>query len=240
MVSRVRKSQNEAISFVQIGANDGLLYDPYVFVCTRNVVVFMLHACGGSLSPVILSSANAARWRGVLVEPVPRHFERLQQTYAQFRGQFRFINAAISVTCAHPYVSFFVVNPDSLEQSHWLNGIGSLSIPNSRKTENIYSEITVQCMTIDELARIVDAHGIRRPDLLVIDVEGHDHELVQSLGHWPFGRPLLLLFELWGHDQLPADAEPTTNAFLAAHQYHVCVADEDRIAFDTRRSHELL
>src|SRR5688572_761255 len=73
--SRMRKhfSKKSRVTFVQIGAFDGLAGDP--------------------LRPLILENEN---WTGVLAEPHPDAFERLQRNYAAQSQRLKFLNAAIS------------------------------------------------------------------------------------------------------------------------------------------------
>lgn len=223
----------------QIGANDGLMADP--------------------LSPVIFDADRLRLWRGVLVEPVPQLFERLKRTYSRFRSEFVFVNAAVNATCSARHVPFYAVDAAHLAPDHWMNGLASLTIPRVHAPD-LFRELSVPCLTMHELATIAREHGVFRPDALLIDVEGHDHELVQALETWPFGRPLMILFEIWfvplffffffdltrqfrDENQLPVDAESTTLAFLSRHHFHSCQCDfpstEDRVALDTRRIHEL-
>ena len=88
--------------FVQIGANDGMLEDP--------------------LREFILAN----RWRGVLVEPVPYLFERLQRTY---RDIDRVSLENVAIADREGSMPFYYVRESSGDPTVpvWHAGLGSFS-----------------------------------------------------------------------------------------------------------------
>jgi len=204
---------SEHVTFVQIGANDGIMCDP--------------------LHDVIIASKR--RWRGVLVEPVPYLMYRLRhKTYRSFTNDFMYVEAAIAPTCAeNGTITFFTIDPRNLSESHWMNGISSLSVPRSRQAST-YSRIVVACMTVHDLADQINLHGVNAPLILLIDVEGYDAVLVQALRTWPFGRPQMILFELWPPKELPENTYFDVFSFLNENGYVVVRAtgSADYVALD--------
>jgi FkbM family methyltransferase len=87
--------------FVEIGSNDGEQHD--------------------HLRPFILSR----RWSGVMVEPVPYVFERLQRNYAGI-DRVRLENAAIATQDGHlPFFHLVDATPEERAQlPDWYDGIG--------------------------------------------------------------------------------------------------------------------
>lgn len=65
-----KKLQSKEIFFVQIGANDGLAFDP----------IFKYND----------------KWNGVLIEPIPNVFEKLKENYKNKKGNYDFRKCAIS------------------------------------------------------------------------------------------------------------------------------------------------
>jgi FkbM family methyltransferase len=164
--------------FIEIGSNDGQR-DSY-------------------LRPHILAS----RWRGVMVEPVPYLFERLQHNYAGV-GRVALENVAIADRDAElPF--FHLAEADAGEPlPDWYSEIGSFSrefvlghrdeIPD---IEQRLVETSVPCLTFESLCR---KHGVEALDLVLIDAEGHDAEIVDGID-LAARHPRLLVFE---HYHLP-------------------------------------
>lgn len=162
----------EGLSFVQIGANDSQLEDP------------------------IARYLDRCRWRGVMLEPMPRNFAALQRR----RG-------------ANPRV---VLLPAALDEKNgrraihdldpairsglpaWTQGLASFS---RERLEQVCRELDlpataiqtrdVDTVTWDDVRRHLDG---RPCDLLVTDTEGFDIPLLRTadLGTW---RPRMIAFE---------------------------------------------
>ena len=143
-----RSPDSSGAFFVQVGAFDGHANDPlHDLVVTHN-------------------------WRGVLVEPQKRQFDRLQVTYASQQG-LTFRNVAVgSRDEARPFYRLDDGAPA------WAQQMASFDPEeDAAPVAGMYSDIiadTVQCVTFETLLE-----GVRHVDLLQIDAEGHDSELVQ-------------------------------------------------------------
>jgi hypothetical protein len=173
---------DEKVRFVQIGANDGVFWDP-------------LHVA------ITASTKPYSRWRGVLVEPVPSYMLELRKNYAEFGSEFSYVQAAINATCSSSRTTFFMPdfhhNDKNDEEHEWLRGIGSLALPPGRQETGTYKRITVDCLTPKNLAVFVKRHDVTQPHIMLVDAEGHDELIIQAMSSWPFGKPLLIAFETW-------------------------------------------
>jgi FkbM family methyltransferase len=159
--------------FVEIGSNDGEQHD--------------------HLRPFILGRA----WRGIMVEPVPHVFERLQRNYGAI-GRVTLENAAIADRDGTIPFFYPVPEPDLTGLPDWYDGIGSLAreavVGHARHIPDIEARVVrdeVECLTY---ASLCARHGIARVDLLVIDTEGHDREILRTLD-LSGERPRLIVYE---------------------------------------------
>lgn len=164
-----------AAVFVEIGANDGEQED--------------------HLRAMIMTQ----EWSGVMVEPVPYVFERLQENYGHV-PRVALENSAVAA--ADGWMPFYHLAPVQDYQGEglprWYDGIGSFSreavLAHGRLIPDIEArlvETRVPCLTFDSL---LAKHGLGRVDLLLVDTEGYDSEL---LGHIDFAvhRPALVIYE---------------------------------------------
>jgi FkbM family methyltransferase len=160
------KRHNGRVTFVQIGASDGLRWDP-----AREFIV-------------------RDGWEGVLVEPLPSIFELLKQNYSYLQNQgLIFVNAAISQKAG--CLAFWTLKDEflnrlslderviysqksSFNRDHvlrWLNLNGH--------HDTVLEEITVPCMSLSDLLK---NHWDGRPiNLLIIDAEGHESSIIPSI-----------------------------------------------------------
>ena len=160
--------------FVQVGSNDGYHRDPL----RRHIV--------------------GRHWTGILVEPVPYVFRRLQERYRDAQ-QVRLENAAIAAedgVC--PF--YFLRETDEATNAlpEWYDNLGSftkevvlshrIAIPN---IEELVVCEQVPCMTFESLCR---KHGLDHVDLVHLDAEGYDFEIIKTLDLDRL-QPRLLLYE---------------------------------------------
>jgi FkbM family methyltransferase len=169
--------------FIEIGANDG--------------------ETGSQLSEHI----RETEWRGVMVEPAPDAFERLQRNYGALH-RVALENAAISDRDG--MVPFYGVAASEAragaaeaEPSEWLRALGSLSreqllshAPLIADLERRITTTEVRALTLESLCR---KHGVEGIDLLVVDAEGHDDVVVSQLD-LERRRPRVIVYE---HLHLP-------------------------------------
>ncbi len=196
-LTRTRKP----VSFVLVGANDGVEND-------------MLH-------PFV----RAGGWSGILVEPLPHLFGKLQQNLRGTPG-LEFANVAIDRTPGMREL-FYV---EDLEGAPWYaDKLGSFSREHVRKhgdsipdiDERIASRL-VECITLDSLC---ERHGVTRLDLVQIDAEGFDFEVIRSIDFQRL-RPSVLIYE---HAHLGVDEE-ACRRFLEELGYRVIRGRLDSMA----------
>lgn len=159
-------------SFVQIGSNDGVQLDP--------------------LREQIL----ARQWSGVMVEPVPYVFRRLEQNYGNYE-RVRLVNAAIA---EQDGVRSFYYLPESDDPGlwEWYHALGSFREDVVRKHVNLIPDIDqrierteVRALSFDSLC---EGAGLRHVDLIQIDTEGYDWEVIKGIDLDRY-QPVLLMFE---------------------------------------------
>jgi FkbM family methyltransferase len=161
--------------FVEIGANDGEQHD--------------------HLRPLILDS----RWSGIMVEPVAYVFERLRRNYGHL-DRIALENAAIGDRDGTlPF--YHLSEPEAGELDRlpdWYDGVGSLSRENvvghGRDIPDVERRVVqteVRVLTFESLCR---RHDVEHVDLLVIDTEGHDHEILKTID-WERRHPRLAIYE---------------------------------------------
>ena len=157
-VEALMSRRGEALSFVQVGANDGVFVDPLRhYILTRG-------------------------WRGVLVEPQTEMFERLKANYAECSDRLVFENIAISsggnLTLYLPPVQL----DDSVSSSAYAYSVVSSDASVLAKQigmrESQLRSVEVQSITLDSL---FSRHNITDLDLLQIDAEGYDWEVLQTM-----------------------------------------------------------
>ncbi len=158
---------------VQIGSNDGEKHDPIHLAVTSN------------------------DWRGVLVEPVPYVFRRLQTNYAAYPA-LHLENVAIAPQSGE--MTFYYLEQATGDEAlpTWYDELGSFNkdvilkhadrIPDLAKR---ISSMPVPCLSFDELCR---RNNIDDVNLLHIDTEGFDFEIIRSIDFTQH-RPCLLIFE---------------------------------------------
>jgi putative sugar O-methyltransferase len=193
--------------FVEVGANDGEQHD--------------------HLRPHVLGR----QWTGVMVEPVPYVFERLERNY---RDVPRVTLANVAVAERDGELPFYFLRDapaaERAELPSWYDGIGSFSreavlshAPQMPDIEERLVERSVPALTFESLC---ERHGIAGPDLLVIDTEGHDAAIVRSID-LRRRRPRMLVYE---HFHLTPDDRAEARAHVRAAGYEVLEEGFDTIA----------
>lgn len=202
LVLAARQALGRDCTFVQIGANDGVYYDPYrAHILERGL-------------------------QGVLVEPLPWVFERLKENYQGVPG-LRFANVAIGAksgdlemfrmiqTGAHYRPDFDDMTSSSRAAAEDM--IRRLNLQARIET------LTVPCLTLEDLIR---QEGIARPSFLWIDVEGGEWEIFRTIDFESW-RPAYIQFE---HVNLDRDTLQTCYKLLHEHGYGLTRVHLDTIA----------
>ena len=195
-------------TFVQIGSNDGVRFDP------------------------INRQVRTRRWTGLLVEPVPYLFERLRLHHGGSR-RVTPVNVAVAAEDGTRTLYHLAEVAELGSLPPWYDAIGSFdrdvllghrdAIPD---IEDRVRAIEVPCRTF---AGLCETHGLTTVDLIHIDTEGHDWEVLQlvDLARW---RPQVVLYE---HLHLsPADRAAAAGKLEAA-GFRLLADDMDTLAVAT-------
>lgn len=196
------KHQRDIVA-VQIGANDGQRADP--------------------LHPLLRKYG----WRAILVEPQPRAFEQLQQTYADFPavslencviarqdGEVDFYTVADHVDFR--WTGLAQLNRDRLMSALVAQGFD--------RDDSLIKSIRVPALTVASLLR---KHGLDRMDILQIDAEGFDYEIVKMVD-FERSAPALIHYE---HANVPLDQHNESWEYLARFGYRLAMIQGDTIAY---------
>jgi FkbM family methyltransferase len=191
--------------FVQVGAHDGTEFDP--------------------LRRTILGT----RWRGIMVEPVPYVFARLQNRY---RTNHRLVleNVAIADEEGPREFHFLAQSGRADAVWKWYDHLGSLKRDVVLSHDHLISDIgdrirsiEVRCITFDTLC---SRNGFDRVDLLLIDTEGYDRQILEVVDLERYGIDVLV-FE---HLHMDQDERNRCRALLEAHDYVLASDGMDTIA----------
>lgn len=198
-LEKLAKKQGE-ISFIQVGANDGISFDNiYPF--------FKSHKC-----------------KGLLIEPLPYFFNRLKLNYADSPSIVA-LNIALHPTAEK--FDIYSVNPKELyKYPHWVSGIASFNkehlINNSVKECDLIAEV-VACTS---LSKVIAEHRLLELDYLQIDTEGFDDEIIKMID-FNLVKPKLIKFE---SVHLSSEKKLSTLALLKSQGYKIIDERRDMIA----------
>jgi FkbM family methyltransferase len=183
------------VPFVQVGANDGVHAD--------------------HIHPLVMTG----KWHGILIEPAPKAYERLLQTYRNVPG-LAFVQLAVSTS--ETRLPFYYVEGD--------DGLSSLSVetilthaPKYDDLKGMIREFEVEARTLDS---ICDAHNLSRPAVVAVDTEGTDDIVLQSFSIEE-RRPSLILFE---HCHLSAERSAAVRDRVLAAGYRLLHDRHDALA----------
>ncbi|MFC3067771.1 FkbM family methyltransferase [Phenylobacterium soli] len=202
--------------FVQVGGYDGVSFDP--------------------LRPHVVASNLS----GVIVEPVPGYFAKLQALYA---GSDRVtpINCAISEEDGERVIWRF--KPEAVESgmlpphfggiSSFLmedllaeTGVLGRSSPNAETTailRTLVEPVPVQSRTMTSLLAEL---GVERVDILQVDTEGYDYRILQLFDFARF-RPAVVHYE---HQHLQPPDRAAAEQLLRSHGYSLSFDSYDTLA----------
>jgi len=163
------------IFVLKIGANDGITNDP--------------------LATLLLADA---RYRGLMVEPMPMYAATLRANYGEC-GRFAIEQAAVAASSGT--ASMYYVDENALEgietnNRDWLRSVASLDRLHvlkhlSPELQSAVKEVSVECLSVDAL---LSRHNIKKIDLLHIDCEGFDYAILRQFDFTSL-RPRIVIFE---------------------------------------------
>lgn len=152
-----------SLSFVQIGANDGVMADP-------------LH-----------DFIDRYAWKGILIEPQRREFQKLKRTYRKNR-LLKFENAAIAYR--RGFMNLYKLQDDYIRSREEtgatfqeLTGIASLSRKHSELGQewvDKHSIVAEKVATIT-FSDLLEKYRIAEMDVLQIDTEGYDGKILRQI-----------------------------------------------------------
>jgi FkbM family methyltransferase len=197
--------------FVEIGANDGDQHD--------------------HLRPFILSRA----WAGIMVEPVPYVFERLEANYA---SQSRVVTANVAIAERDGTLPFYhlvdATPQERAELPSWYDGIGSFSrdavLSHADQIPDIERRIVRQDVPALTFASLCNRHGVEKVDLVVIDTEGYDDRVLKSID-LAAHRPRLIVYE---HFHLMSEDRAACRAYVEGAGYETMEEGFDTFCLDLR------
>lgn len=206
------KIQQETVSFIQIGANDGLRNDPIREFVIRD------------------------HWKGLLIEPLPTVFEMLQKNYKYLdHHDIHFINAAITTDPHGETIPFWSFDPTFLQSLDLENRLALLRKASFDRhhVERVVKQFGHSADVIVSLpVRTISFMEVMREhwhwgnlDLLVIDAEGHEFEIIRSI-ELNIVRPSSILFE--SHNL--GEMKPVIHDYLIDNCYEVRELGGDSIA----------
>lgn len=159
-------------SFVQLGSHDGITNDP--------------------LHPFVVSRPD---WSGVVVEPVPEHFDALRTTYACLGERVRFERAVVSDQEGR--VPFYRL-PDVHGLPPALRQVGSLSRAHVQGYATALADpadVIEEAVASTTLPALLGRQQITRLDLLHMDIEGAEPLVLSQIDFDAPSAPHALLFE---------------------------------------------
>jgi FkbM family methyltransferase len=141
------------VFFLQIGAHDGLSFDP------------------------IHEYVRHYHWRGLLVEPQPVIFKKLRENYAG-EPQLLFENSAIAAQDGTLDLHVFA-GVDANDHASMLASTRKHYLQlNGDRHRGRLEKITVPALSLGSL---LQKHGVDRVNLLQIDTEGFDFEIIKMV-----------------------------------------------------------
>jgi FkbM family methyltransferase len=200
---RAHFASEDRVTFVQIGAYDGIAGDP--------------------IRPIVLQNDS---WWGVLVEPQSDAFARLRRNYVGQSSRLQFLNIAVSDTSGEKTI-FCIPEEErkKLGLSEWASEIASFSAAHLTKhfPHATLTARNVETVTFADVAsRLPKAHV----DVVVIDVEGHEHAIIENID-LERHRVKFIIYE---HKHLPDSDRSLIECKLRKHGFTLKAFGRDTIA----------
>jgi FkbM family methyltransferase len=160
------------VSFVQIGANDGIKNDP-IFPYVRKY-----------------------QWRGILVEPLPNLFEKLVVNYEADKA---LVFENVGIGDKNEEMNFYYLPPE-YNYPDWLQQIGTFDKNaiefNLSNFPEVIGKVEARKIKVITLKELFKKNEISKIDLLIVDAEGFEYKILRQLSELP-EKPSYILFE-WG------------------------------------------
>ncbi|CAN5353067.1 hypothetical protein BH09BAC2_BH09BAC2_15980 [soil metagenome] len=189
--------------FLQIGANDGVSFDPIYHLITKENV------------------------HGMALEPIPDLFVQLKKNYAKYPN-VQLVNKAVHKS--EKEMILYRVDPKK-DYPDWTKGTASFNKFHhalSGITEADILEEKVACTSLDEL---IDQNKIKKIDLLQIDTEGYDYEIIKMIDFDNIA-PAIISFEHgFISGIMTKEKFFEIEELLIKNKYNIIVLENDAVAY---------
>lgn len=193
--------------FVQIGANDGISFDPIYNLVTREKV------------------------KGIAIEPIQDIFIQLKKNYRS-HPQVELLNLAIHRD--QKEMVLYRVDPKKKDYPEWTKGTPSFSKSHHKLShipDNDIVEEVVKCISFNEL---IEQYSIKKIDLLQIDTEGYDAEIIKMIDFERLS-PIIISFEHGMRQGIMSLRQfEECQEILFKNNYNIIVLDNDAIAYKSK------
>lgn len=166
-IDKYSKSKKGGLNFIQVGANDGLRWDPIRRFVVRD------------------------KWKGIFIEPLPPVFEMLKDNYAYLNnGQLDFKNCIISGD-NDELVAFWTFSREFLDKLNIEDQLYYLRKSSVNKEQVVMAlegqnqslkhaqKIEISCLSLKFL--IEECFADKDIDLIFIDAEGYDDQVIKTI-----------------------------------------------------------
>lgn len=171
VVREIARRAGRPLTFLQVGANDGVANDP-------------LH-----------ETVRAAGWTGVAVEPVPSIHERLVANYRDVPG-VRAANVAIGDADGTATIYEVLGRPGDPD---WVGQIASLDrdvvLTHRYALPDLDERVVATQVEAVRLPSLVTRYGLDTVDVMHVDAEGYDAEVVEQIDTGAPWAPRFLVYE---------------------------------------------
>jgi len=202
-------TKNKTFTFLQIGANDGVMNDPIYQFNMKNKMAI----------------------RGFVLEPLPDIYKSLVKNYKNCPGVKPFnlaIHATESEMILHRVkpaladsVPYFARGVASFNEEHWKK---STLVPNI----DFMERVKVKCISFGSFIKL---NSISKLDLLLLDTEGYDYEILMSINFTDI-KPRIIRFEHGVRDELmSSDSFMKVCNHLNLHGYQIIAESYDATAY---------
>ena len=200
---------HKSLTFLQIGANDGVMNDPiYKFNMDNKLVV-----------------------SGFVLEPLTDIYERLVENY-QACPNVKPFNLAIHATESE--MVLHRVKPDRVaEVSYFARGIASFDETHWEKTTLVpnadyLEKVKVKCVSFPDF---IKSNAIGKLDLLLLDTEGYDFQILMSID-FAYIKPKMIRFEHGVRNQVMSSENFTAVcSYLNSFGYQIIAESYDATAY---------
>lgn len=168
LANLIETNLSDDFFFLQIGANDGISFDPIYHLVTKY------------------------KLRGICLEPIDEYFQLLSDNYSAF-PQVKLIKKAVTEKTGTSTMHK-VENPRDENLPIWTKGIASLDKDHHRKSGISPSYIVLEEVDTISFDTLIEEEEIEKLDLLVIDAEGYDLNIIESIDFEKI-KPKIIFFE---------------------------------------------